>query len=258
MYLSLEFEKKFLNTMTGNTLPGVANVYCGLFLSDPTDNNTGIEINYAGYRRVIVTLGTPTAQSGGIGVSNTNEATYPQVPSGAGGTVTYIGLFDSQTGGTMYLHGRLTEPLVLTEGEEPVLIVKELLFYSVGNLSIEYKKKLFNVLRNQSISGFTPYVSLWGGNPEKNGLELSGDNYSRIKLTMSTPAKTPNGQMVIKNTLPVNFNRPTTTWGLWNHDVIMDSLTGGTAVWIKEKTPKSITKGVMPKVAVNAITIGVN
>ncbi|MEG2039080.1 MAG: hypothetical protein RRZ73_05065 [Oscillospiraceae bacterium] len=259
MYMSLEFEKKFLNVFGGITLPGVSTPYCALFLSDPTDLGTaGIEISYSGYKRMPVIFGAPSAESGGIGIRNITETIYTVIPTGAGGTVQYIGVFDSEVGGTMYLYGKLTEPLILTEGEEPVLIADEMLFYSNGNLSNEYKKMMFNVLRGQLIPGFVPHISLWNGNPDISGLELSGTNYGRVALTMSNPVKTEGGQMSIKNTENAAFNRPTATWGVWNYDVIMDKATGGFPVWVKERTGKTISKGVMPKIAANAVTIGVN
>lgn len=133
------------------------------------------------------------------------------------------------------------------------------LFQSQGICIAAYKTKLFNVLRGQSITGFTPHYALFSGSPEVGGSELGGANYERVPLIFGTPSETASGQMVIKNAQAVNFNKPTSNWGNFTYGVIYDHLAGGEPVCMKETPkPKNILKGVMAKIGVEAIAVGLN
>lgn len=259
MYASNFLETNFLNTLNGITFTAPAQLYVGLFLSDPTETGTaGIELGYTSYERKAITFSTPAPESGGIGIRNDIESTFAKSDVNAG-TVTHIGIFDSKIGGNLYLYGKLTEPIEILEEEEPVLLLNEILYFSTGELSTAYKTKLFNVLRGQNITGFTPHYALFNGSADGGGTELSGANYARVPLNFGTPSETASGQMMIKNAQAVNFNKPTSNWGTFTHGVLYDNISGGEPVCIKETPkPKSILKGVMAKIGVEAIAIGLN
>jgi hypothetical protein len=256
MRLSTFAETGFLNAMRGQNFGAPSQVYVGLFLTDPTDAGTGAEIVYPGYARMPITFNLPSVEGSGIGIRNAGQITFARSDTDAG-TVRHIGIFDAIVGGNMYLYGELTEEMPILNGEEPVLLVDEVLFFSIGNLSVAYKTRLFNVVRGHTLVGITPFCSLWNGSPELTGNELGGENYARIQLIFSAPAKEDSGISIIRNSTQVNFNRPTTNWGTWTVTAIHDAATAGEPVWWQERTPKSLTRGIMPKIEVGAIGIGI-
>ena len=259
MFLSAFAESEFLKTMQGITMVAPSNLFVGLFLSSPTDTGTaGTELAYSGYARQAVTFSAPTVEGSGIGVRNNAQITFTQSPINAG-TVRFIGIYDSVTGGNMYLYGELTEDLPITQGDSPVLLINEVLFFSVGDLATAYKTRLFNTFRGQSLQGFTPHIALFNGDPESGGSELAGSNYVRMPATFSAPTKEASGITVTKSTQRIDFPRPQQNWGNWSYTAIYDSLTTGNCVWKQQRTtPKILNRGIMPFVEVNAITAGIN
>jgi len=236
MFLSSYAEIGFLNAMRNITFSAPSQVFCGLFLSSPTETGTGgTEISYPGYVRMPITFNPPTPEGTGIGIRNSEQATFPQSDENAG-TVRHIGIFDSATGGNMYLYGQLTDDLPVQAGESPVLLINEILFFSIGDMSMSYKTKLFNVIRGTTLQGFRSYFSLYNGDPQNGGSELVGDNYARVLLVFSAPLEDTSGLSIIRNTADVNFNRPTGSWGNWTHSAIVDAATSGEPVWIQQRT----------------------
>ena len=190
MFLSNFMENGFLNAMRGISFAAPSHVFCRLFLSSPGETGTeGVEISYDGYTGMEIAFSPPAVEGSGIGVRNTEEVTYAQSPVDAG-TVRFIGIFDSAApgSGNMYLYGQLTEELPIMAGESPVLLINEILFFSIGDLSNAYKTHLFNITRGISLPGITPHYSLWNGNPQSGGNELAGENYERVEMVFSAPA----------------------------------------------------------------------
>lgn len=259
MYATNYFEKAFLNTMLNVSFTAPSNVYVGLFLSNPTESGVaGTEISYAGYERKEVIFSAPTKEGNTMTVKNVEQINFPVSDKDAG-TITYIGIMDSKVGGNMLLYGKLTDDLILSTGEAPVLLVGEVKYICSGNLSDSYKTKLLNILRGITIAGYIPHFALFNGSPDSGGSELTGDNYSRPSIAFSTPAEQQSGQSLIQNSSVVNFNRPTTSWGVWSHSVIMDAGSSGSPVWIKEKAPaKEIKRGYMPTVGIGDCRIAIN
>lgn len=258
MYARNYFEEKILNIMRGVALTSPGTFYISLLLSNPGEADAGVEITYAGYERQAVTFTAPAPESGGIGVKNDAEISFPKAEADAG-TVTHIGIYDSKVGGNMWLYGKLTDDLVVSAGEMPVILPGEVVYYATGNLSRAYKAKLLNVFRGQSIPGCSPYLSLWTGSPEDGGSELSGANYTRAAVTFAAPAESDSGQMMTSNSAAVNFNRPTTAWGLWSYSAVCDAETAGEPIWLQEKLPaKEIKRGYMPKVETGEVKVAIN
>lgn len=259
MFLSTHAEAGFLRTMLGSTFAAPSQVYIALFLSSPTDSGTGgTEMSYEGYARQIITFALPTVEGNGIGIRNSNQITFPQSPVNAG-TVRFVGVYDSITGGNMYLFGELTEDLPITVGDSPVLLLNEVLFFGIGDLSNAYKTRLFNVIRGTSLPGFTPHIALFNGDPESGGAELAGSNYSRMPATFSAPIKEASGITIVRNTQRIDFPRPQQNWGNWTWTAIFNASTGGEPVWKQQRSSaKILNKGIMPFVEAGAITAGIN
>lgn len=78
--------------------------YLALFLTDPTAAATGTEASGGGYARKIITLGAPSLVSGRQQVTNTAEVDYGVITADIG-TVSYWGIFDSQSGGNLLWFG---------------------------------------------------------------------------------------------------------------------------------------------------------
>ena len=259
MNLSQFAETGFLNVLRGITFAAPSQVFCGLFLTSPGESGTaGTEVAYTGYARMPITFEPPTPESAGIGIRNDAQLTFAESAINAG-TVRFIGVFDSATGGNMYLYGELTEDLPIVQGESPVLLLRETLFFTIGNLSMAYKTRLFNIVRGQTLSGFESYCALYNGDPENGGSELLGGNYQRVLLNFTAPTKNANGISVIVNIQLAEFPNPTVNWGNWTHTAIFDSQTGGEPVFIQQRaTPKLLNKGIMPFIRTGGVMMGIN
>jgi len=252
-------EDAFLKTMSGVTFSAPAQVFIGLFLSSPGESGAaGTEIAYAGYQRMPIVFTPPTAEGQGMGIRNSSQITFPQAPANSG-TVRFIGIFDSTTGGNMYLYGELAEDLPVTALDSPVFLLNDIVHFSTGDLSLAYKRRLYNVVRGTSLQGFTSHISLFNGDPEDGGAELAGSNYMRTPVSFSAPQKETSGLTVIRNIVRADFPRPLQNWGTWTHTAIFDSLTAGEPVWIQQRAAaKVINRGIMPFVEVNDLTFGIN
>lgn len=259
MYATNYLETAILNVLKGVTFTAPSQVYIGLYINNPTETGTsGVELSYAGYERMPITFSEPADESGGIGIKNDSQITFA-TSSISAGTVTYIGIHDSKVAGNMLAYGKLTDALVVSENEAPVLLPQEVGYFFNQNLSKSFKKKVLNIFRGQNLAGANPHFALFNGNPDSGGAELSGANYARVPLTFSSPEESESGQMVASNTNQVNFNRPTTAWGTWNYSAIYDALSNGEPIWVNVKAPaKEIKKGYMPTIAEGAIRVAIN
>lgn len=78
--------------------------YLALFLTDPTAAATGTEASGGGYARKVITFDAPTLVSGRQQVTNTAVVDYGVITADIG-TVSYWGVFDSQSGGNLLWFG---------------------------------------------------------------------------------------------------------------------------------------------------------
>lgn len=78
--------------------------YLALFLTDPTAAAMGTEASGGGYARKIITFGAPSLVSGRQQVTNTAAVDYGVITADIG-TVSYWGIFDSQSGGNLLWFG---------------------------------------------------------------------------------------------------------------------------------------------------------
>lgn len=78
--------------------------YLALFLTDPTANGTGTEASGGGYARKVISFDAPSLVAGKQQVKNTDAVDYGVITADIG-TVSYWGIFDSQTGGNLLWFG---------------------------------------------------------------------------------------------------------------------------------------------------------
>ena len=253
------FETAILNSMRGVDLTAPATMYLALFLTDPTDSGqAGTEVVYTDYARQPITFSAPAVVTGGIGMQNDRRITFPKSVDDAG-TVAYIGIMDSITGGNMWAHGKLAEPLNVLAGTAPIFSPGDLQLSFAGDLTKAYKAKYLNVLRGQTVEGLNLFVSLYNGDPDNGGAELSGTNYARVALSMTAPTEAETGQMRIENSVQASFNRPSATWGTWTYTALYNAATGGQAVWRQAKAPVwEMKAGRMPIIEQGAIKLAIN
>lgn len=111
-YLENKLNDHALGT-TSYTMP--TQVYVALYLSDPTDADSGTEVTAGAYARIAVDFG---ASSGGV-ATNTNAVTFT-ASGGNYGTVTHVGLRDASTSGNLLFHGPLSSSRTINDGESLV------------------------------------------------------------------------------------------------------------------------------------------
>ena len=259
MYASNYLENAFLNTLRGQNLNAPSKVYLGLFLSNPGEQGTGLEVNYQGYRRMEINFSAPAHVGSNTEISVAEDIKFAE-SNKALGMITHVAIFDSLTGGNCLAYGELTEELTITTGESPAIFENDLKIYMTGadGLSNHYRDKLLNVFRAQSIQGFQPHIALFTGNSDTGGIELTGNSYTRKQVEFTAPEQSATGQAVIKNTQKIKFNKPTTAWGNWASTVIMDAATNGNAVYKKSREMKELKKGYVPYFEANAIQVMIN
>jgi len=99
-------------TLRDTTYTSPADVYVGLFTTDPTDDGSGTEVSGGSYARTIATFAAPSN-----GASSTDaDVQFPQA-TGNWGTVTHFGIFDALTTGNLLYHGALTSSKTIETGD---------------------------------------------------------------------------------------------------------------------------------------------
>ena len=258
MYATNYFETAILNLLRGTSITAPSKVYMAMFFNSPTESGTaGTEVSYSGYARQEVIFSAPAAMHNGIGIQNNSDITFPQAPAPVG-TVTHIGILDSLTGGNMLLYSELTESMVINANEAPVIVAEESQWWMTGNISTAYKTKILNVLRGINCAGFDPFLSLYNGNPESGGSELSGGGYGRVALAFSAPAEQATGQMKTSNSVRATTSRSTAAWGTWTYDVIMDAASNGIPVFFVSRAAKEVRKGLLVIIEAGDLSLVVN
>ena len=229
MYATNYFEDKMLLLMRGQNIEAPAHVYLALFASDPGDTGTGaLEVSYSGYSRQEINFAAPYEYSSGLAIENLEMISFAECPINYG-TVTHVGIMDMQNigAGNMLLYGQLDPPLNLQNGITPIFRPGSIKWIWSGNLGDYYRRALMNVFRGSSVTGFSPYIGLCAGDPEGQGFEFSGLNYSRIALQVSVPAQQQNGTDLCYNVNEILSPESTGNWGTLTHIAIYDAETNG-------------------------------
>ena len=227
MYASNYYENLMINLMRGQSISASATYYLGLFLSNPGDTGSeGTEVSYANYARQAISFSAPAASGSGLMIQNSSLISFPESTSSAG-SVTYVAVFDSVTGGNMYLYGALDTALVIQAGVSPVFRAGSVKWIWTGNLSTFYRTSIMNVMRGTNCTGFNPYVAFCNGDPTGSGSEFSGGSYARVGVTMSAPSQQASGTAQSVNISDVLSAISTGNWGTLTHVAIYDAATGG-------------------------------
>ena len=117
-------ENALINAVLRNTTyTSPATVYVSLYLTDPTDADSGTEVSGGSYARTAVTMGAP---SNGVS-TNSADVTFPTCTV-SWGTVTHIGIHDASTSGNLLFHTPLDTSKTIDSGD----IFK----ITTGNLSV--------------------------------------------------------------------------------------------------------------------------
>ena len=229
MYATNYFENAMINLMRAQSITAPAKMYLALFLSVPADDGTGgTEISYSGYARQEVTFSAPATEGAGLSMGNTSLISFPESSSSAG-NVQCVAVFDSLTGGNMWLYGPLDTPLNVQAGVSPVFQAGSVKWIWSGNLSTTYRTAIMNTLRGTNCSGFSPYVGFCNGDPTTTGNEFSGNGYARVSVTMTAPTQQANGTALTQNSADIVSNVSTGNWGTLNTVAIYDASTAGNA-----------------------------
>lgn len=118
---SNHLEQLLLNHFRGTQLTLPADFYVALHTADPTDSATATEIdnssNWTNYARQSLKAGdtlanawdAPTTETGGgYMIANANDITFAAHNGDTAVTVTHFSLWDSLSGGNMWVHAPLT------------------------------------------------------------------------------------------------------------------------------------------------------
>lgn len=92
------------------------NHYLALFLTDPTSENDGVEVVGGGYARKPIQFSPITVVSGKNQVSNAEAIDYG-IMSADIGTVSYWGIYDAATGGTLKWFGSFSRAKNVQNGD---------------------------------------------------------------------------------------------------------------------------------------------
>lgn len=108
-----------------------AQLFVALYISDPTDDNVGTEIQGGGYARQQIAFSAPVqvpAQVGTKGqIANNAEIRFP-VASTDWGVVSHFGILTAATGGNLLAHAPVPVPKIIESGDEAK--------FNVGTLTI--------------------------------------------------------------------------------------------------------------------------
>ena len=121
-------KNKLLNlTLSGTAYAGVDDPYVSLWITDPADDESGLEVSGGSYSRIQASFATASGTSGQVATDA--DITFPTA-TGTWGTVSYIGLHESATGtGNMIYHTALDIAKIIDAGD----IFK----ISTGDLTVE-------------------------------------------------------------------------------------------------------------------------
>ncbi|WP_342428553.1 hypothetical protein [Paenibacillus sp. FSL L8-0158] len=84
-------------------------VYIALYISNPTDADTGQEVSGGGYARRAVTFGAPVIADRRAAAASAVDVYFP-IATADWGLVTHIGIRTAATGGNLMYHGAVTNP----------------------------------------------------------------------------------------------------------------------------------------------------
>ena len=119
MNISNWLSAAFLNAALRNTtFTPPATVYLALYTSDPTQADTGTEVNGGAYARQAITFAAPSIVDGKQTVKNAADVEFP-IATADWGLVTHIGLRTAVTGGNLLWSSAIPNPRTIQTGDKP-------------------------------------------------------------------------------------------------------------------------------------------
>jgi len=115
-YIEVELRKHIFRTGSF-TKPSA--LWIGLFTTDPTDAGGGTEVlggNYGRVQRDPLDANWTAASPTDGKTDNAAAVTFP-APNADWGQVTHFGIFDAETVGNLLVHGQLTTPKTINNGD---------------------------------------------------------------------------------------------------------------------------------------------
>lgn len=110
-------------TLRNTTYTSPTVVYVGLYITDPTDANTGTQVTGGSYARQAATFGAPADG----GSTTTADITFPTCTADWG-IIPFFGIFDAPISGNMLYHGALNNSKTIETGD--------ILKIEAGNLTV--------------------------------------------------------------------------------------------------------------------------
>jgi hypothetical protein len=124
MNASNYFENVILNLIRGIPYTPPAAVFAALYISSPTDADTGTEVSGGGYARQQIVFGEPIQIGGKAQILNSNKVEF-STATGAWGTVPYLGIRDAANGGNLIVWGPLSQAKDVQIGDQIVIQVND-------------------------------------------------------------------------------------------------------------------------------------
>ena len=81
-----------------------ATLYLALYINDPTDADTGTEVNGGSYTRQVITFGAPAASGDKTAIVNNAKVEYP-IATTDWGLISHWGVRTAQTAGSLLCKG---------------------------------------------------------------------------------------------------------------------------------------------------------
>ena len=143
--LSNFLENKLIDQLfRGQAFTFPSTVYVGLYTAAPSDTGGGTEVSGGSYARVSVSAslanwagtqsaGSTSASSGTSGTTSNNIAiTFPE-PTATWGVITHVGIFDAASSGNLLIHGALTIPKTVNNGDSAPTFQASALAFQLDN-----------------------------------------------------------------------------------------------------------------------------
>lgn len=224
-----------------NTWSKPSTLYFSLHTGDPgEDGATANEVSGNGYARVAVTPGDAnfTAQadaSPGRKTQNNVAITFPS-PTGAWGTITYVGVWSAASAGNLLCHIALTASKVIGATDPaPEFPVNAFTFTANTGSTYLNDKILQHLFRTGSFAKPTTLgFALMTTAPTDagGGTEVTGGSYARVSVTPldANFAAPTSGNGVTSNSGNITWPAPTANWGACLAVAIYDAGSGGNLI----------------------------
>lgn len=208
-------------------------VYAGLYVNDPTADNTGTEVSTTdtGYARQPIAVAdaswsAPDDTGGFMAIHNLISVDF-DAPTGSWATPSHFGLFDQVSGGNLLFYGPIEGTLRLVDIDtDPVSFAPSSLNISMGQAASDYLETawLNHMFRLDTFSKpATIYAALHSIDPTDVGNigEFTGTAYARVPIAVANASweapVTEGDSQMISNSIVIQFATPGSDWGTYNY-----------------------------------------